>query len=124
MPPTEEQNIKVVERWSARTLQVGIWTSAILIALGLVLSFVPGDASQGSAQQQMVYDGLSSIKQNAGSPVVLLYLGLILLMLTPVLRVVTSLVGFASEKDKTYVGVSAFVLVVLLAELCYSLIIR
>jgi uncharacterized membrane protein len=44
----------------------------------------------------------------------MIQLGLLLLILTPIARVAFSLAGFALEKDRTYVVLTAVVLVILL----------
>ena len=51
----------------------------------------------------------------------LMFSGLVLLMLTPFLRVLTAMIGFAVEKDKAFVLVSLAVFVLLICELIYSL---
>ena len=43
-------------------------------------------------------------------------LGLIVLVATPIVRVAASLVGFALEGDRLYVGITAVVLAILLAS--------
>ena len=48
----------------------------------------------------------------------LIQAGILLLIATPIARVIVSLVGFALERDGTYVAITAIVLTVLL----YSLI--
>jgi len=50
-----------------------------------------------------------------------LILGLLLLMLTPILRVLTTIVGFVTEKDWTFTAISLTVFLMLLGELVYSL---
>ena len=50
-----------------------------------------------------------------------MYAGLVLLMLTTVLRVLTSVVGFSVERDRRFVVVSLVVLGMLLAEFFFSL---
>ena len=50
----------------------------------------------------------------------LIRFGLLVLIATPVARVVMAIVGFAMERDKLYVVVSAIVLVVLLASLSHA----
>jgi uncharacterized membrane protein len=54
-------------------------------------------------------------------PFTLMYAGLVLLMLTPFLRVLTAAVGFAAEKDKRFTAVSLTVFALLICELLYSL---
>ncbi len=49
-----------------------------------------------------------------GGPQTLILAGLLLLIATPIARVVLALVGFALERDRTYVWITAVVLVVLL----------
>jgi len=44
-------------------------------------------------------------------------LGLLLLIATPVARVILCLIGFAMERDRTYVAISSIVLAVLLVGL-------
>ncbi len=50
----------------------------------------------------------------------LMQLGLVLLIATPVARVVMAIVGFALERDRLYVVVSSIVLAVLLFSLVHA----
>ena len=50
----------------------------------------------------------------AGDPAAIIQLAVLLLIATPVARVVFALIGFSIEKDRLYVGISAAVLAVLL----------
>ena len=47
----------------------------------------------------------------------IIQLGLLLLIATPVARVVLSILGFAAERDRMYVGFATIVLVILLYSL-------
>jgi uncharacterized membrane protein len=47
----------------------------------------------------------------------IIQLGLLLLIATPVARVVLSIIGFAAERDRMYVGFATIVLVILLYSL-------
>jgi uncharacterized membrane protein len=53
-----------------------------------------------------------------------MFTGLVLLMFTPVLRVVTAVVAFASEHDWRFVAVSATVFLLLCAEIIYSILLK
>jgi len=53
----------------------------------------------------------------SGSPEAIIELGLLLLILTPVARVVFSVIAFARERDFMYVGMTLIVLAVLLYSL-------
>jgi uncharacterized membrane protein len=54
------------------------------------------------------------------NPLYLIQLGLLILIATPVVRVITCLAGFALERDWTYAVVSLIVLVCLLASITIS----
>jgi uncharacterized membrane protein len=53
----------------------------------------------------------------AGKPYAIIGLGLLLLIATPVVRVALSVVFFLAQQDWLYVGITVFVLAVLLASL-------
>ncbi len=55
-----------------------------------------------------------------GNPAAIIQAGLILLIATPVARVVFAVIGFTLERDRLYVAVSLTVLAVLMASLIYS----
>ncbi|MFI5235479.1 MAG: DUF1634 domain-containing protein [Gemmatimonadales bacterium] len=50
----------------------------------------------------------------SGSPRALMQLGILLLIVTPIMRVALSLVAFVRERDRTYIAVTALVLLLLL----------
>jgi uncharacterized membrane protein len=56
----------------------------------------------------------------AGDPAAVIQVGVLLLIATPVARVVFAVIGFALERDRLYVAVSLAVLAVLAASLIYS----
>jgi uncharacterized membrane protein len=57
-------------------------------------------------------------------PVTLMFTGLVMLMFTPVLRVITAIIGFAVERDWRFVVVSSVVLLMLVGEMVYSMVVR
>jgi len=72
------------------------------------------------------FDGIPPFMQHAGSLVVaatnlkgqaIIQLGIVLLIATPILRVVCSTIGFALEKDYLYVGISLLVLLIIFASM-------
>jgi uncharacterized membrane protein len=76
----------------SNVLRLGVWSSMALIAGGSGWHFLAGDS-------------LSAAR--------LVTAGLVLLIVTPVLRVAASLVLFAVERDKIYTLVTAAVLLLL-----------
>ena len=111
----------VVERWIGRILRFGVWSSATLMVVGLALAWLsPGSLhlpKENPSPNQVVRELL------AGSldPVTLIFAGLLLLMLTPFLRVLTAAIGFAAERDRAFVVVALVVLAMLVGELVFSL---
>jgi uncharacterized membrane protein len=57
-------------------------------------------------------------------PVTLMFAGLVFLMFTPILRVITAVVGFGVERDWRFVFVSSVVLLLLACEIVYSIFIK
>ena len=55
----------------------------------------------------------SAFLSRCAGPEFVIAIGLLLLVLTPVARVVFSLIGFAAERDWLYVGLTAVVLAIL-----------
>ena len=101
-------------------LTIGVTVSAVLIALGFAGSLAVG--WRGSLIGELRRDvwitdfdgliaGLAALRPQA-----IAQLGLVILVATPVLRVMTSLVGFVLERDWLYVAITAIVLAILLGS--------
>ena len=91
----------------------------VLMVGGLMLSaFFPTQTTlPHTSLASLVRDILSL--QPDGSTVMLA--GLVVLMFTPFVRVLTALAGFAAERDWRFVAVAALVFLMLIGELLYSL---
>ena len=111
----------IVERWISWTLRVGVWGSATLMALGLALVWAYSGTLRLPSENPHPADVLHSLLSGSLDPVMLMFAGLLFLMLTPFLRVLTAIVGFAVEKDRTFIIVALVVFVMLLGELIFSL---
>jgi uncharacterized membrane protein len=57
-------------------------------------------------------------------PVMLMFAGLVMLMFTPILRVITAIYGFAMERDWRFVVVSSVVFILLAGEIMYSIFLK
>lgn len=105
-------------------LRVGMYTaSAVILAGGILyLGKHGGDRLDYSTFRMLPQNLRSPLAICAtafhGDPEAIMQLGMMLLIATPVARVIFSLVAFASRRDLLYVVISA----VVLAVLCYSLI--
>ena len=88
-----EDAIDRLEVQVGRLLQAGVWISAVCLTIGLGLWTIAG----GSAATMF------------------LTVGLIVLMLTPLARVVASFVAYVRLRDWFFAGTTVFVFVVLVA---------
>jgi uncharacterized membrane protein len=89
-----------LERWLGKILGVGAVTSTALLAVGLVLQLA-GALPQGADH--------------------LTHAGLIILIATPVARVVASVVDFTLSRDWLFVTLTSLVLVILLGSLLIAI---
>lgn len=115
-----DQKIEVI---IANLLRAGVMLSAALVFLGGVVFLVKHGLSPASYR---VFAGEPSELRNWKGVVLaavalrgegIIQLGLLILIATPVARVAFSVFAFAIERDWLYVGISAFVLSVLLCSL-------
>lgn len=104
----------------------GVIISLLLEMSGMVLYFIQngnfqisqtsGVFIQGKDFFSFVYQVLLGKNRN-GAGITLITTGLIVLILTPFLRVVLSVIYFSSEKNMKYVWITLFVLVVITLSL-------
>ena len=90
-----------LERWLGKILTAGVLASTGLLAAGLLLQLIG------------VEPGASAALTNAG---------LIVLMATPVARVIVSVVEYTLERDWLFAALTTTVLVILLASLAVSML--
>jgi len=126
----QERTVELIISW---LLRVGVWSSIALVVAGLVMLVVKDHAAllherpggleallhqgpPGEPQPLTLYpDVLASVRR--GEPYGVITLGLLVLLLTPVLRVAVSVVAFLLERDWLYTAITAAVLCLLLAGL-------
>jgi uncharacterized membrane protein len=107
-------------------LRIGVVVSLLVVVAGVIDGMVRSPAERTSATL-----GHSLISRGAtfphsfgslltglghGDPASIVAAGLLLLVLTPVLRVAVSILTFAYQRDAVFVVVTAFVLAVLIAS--------
>lgn len=118
------QDDSVIDRRIGVLLRSGMLISAFVVLIGGVLFLIH---SGGMVPNYHVFHGvpenLKSIAQIASGafhfqPLAIIQFGLLLLIATPVSRVIFSIVAFALEKDFLYVAISGIVFCVLM----YSII--
>jgi len=113
---SKEKNSKDLldaELFISSSLRVGVYLSAVVIAIGLILLFVTGNSGYPTDQfpttVSAVLSGVIYIKPSA-----IISLGLLLLIATPVFRVAFSVLLFVLEKDHLYTAITLFVLCILI----------
>jgi len=82
-------------------LRAGVLASSACLAAGLALSLVTGEH---------------------GAALFLLHAGVVLLLITPVARVIVSTAQFASVRDWTFTGLTVIVLIELMASAAAALV--
>lgn len=96
-------------------LLIGVILSACIIIIGLImLPFRPGGLTTGRIENfphtiPTLWAGLLALRPQA-----VIELGAVILILTPFLRVVASVVTFALERDRKYVIITLIVLIILI----------
>jgi uncharacterized membrane protein len=121
--PEDESQERRVETLIGNLLRGGVLASAVVVLLGGVF-YLAADGT-GEPHYQLFRGERSELRSVPG--VIrdalqlrsrgVMQLGLLLLMATPVMRVIVAGIAFALQRDKTYVAVALIVL----ASLTYSL---
>ncbi len=119
----------------SRVLQVGVSLSAVIILVGIGLFFVQSDQNHalnsGSYHQFTAttfafphsITALSNAVQ-AGEGTGFIEFGVLLLILTPILRVAFSIVLFWRQHDRPMVGVTLAVLLVLVGSFILGVVVQ
>lgn len=102
-----------LEHWVHWTLLGGLCLSAVLLVAGLLAMLAQGEVSAPPSQPlgTLVRD---SLKLQGPA---LTALGLLVLMITPILRVIVLLCGWALEREWRFTAVAFAVLALLIASL-------
>jgi uncharacterized membrane protein len=112
----------------SRVLRVGVFLAAIIVSLGGVLYLLRyGMDTLNSHIFQLEPENLRTLSGTARSmPLLqqcsLIQLGLLILLMTPILRVAFSAYTFAKQGDRVYLVITSTVLAILLFSLFNSVI--
>jgi uncharacterized membrane protein len=112
------------EQWTGRILRVGVWASAGLMILGLLLAALAPASINRASTTPSLGELAVHLWSKSFDPVTLMFAGLVLLMFTPILRVITAIAAFASERDWRFVLVSIIVFLLLGGEIVYSILLK
>jgi uncharacterized membrane protein len=112
------------ERWTGRVLRIGVWVSASLMIAGLLIGAIYPSTIVTFSSNPTLSNLVMRMLSGSFDPVTLMFAGLVFLMFTPILRVITAVVGFGVERDWRFVFVSSIVLLLLAGEIVYSIFIK
>ncbi len=118
---------ETVEQLIGRLLQIGVLIAAAVTLVGgwlLLIQYGHTQANYGTFRGEP--DHLRSLSgilgaARGGESRAIVQLGLALLIATPIARVAFTLVAFALQRDRVYVGVTLLVLALLLFGLLYGI---
>jgi uncharacterized membrane protein len=123
MPTLPVWTDRKVEDLIGNLLRAGVFLSALIVFVGAAVYLARhggeladyrvfhGEPNQLRTIPGVLHEAFSF--QGRG----IIQLGLLLLIATPVARVVLSIIGFAAERDRMYVGFATIVLVILMYSL-------
>ncbi len=124
--PERADQVRKTEIAISTILRIGVALSIVVIVAGLVVSLVRHpEYRTSSTVRETIIQGHFAFPHSVGTLVSglgsgqggsLVALGLLLLLLTPIARVAVSIVAFVYQRDRTYVVLGAYVLVVLVTS--------
>jgi uncharacterized membrane protein len=104
-------------RW---TLSIGILVAATLLVVGLSAVLLQGPPDFLAPPGRVTVSSLPSHLASGSGPSILL-LGTLVLVLTPIARVLVSFAHFTHNRDRSFVAITAFVLAVLAVSVAIGL---
>lgn len=116
-PAARETLVRQAELVISYVLRGGVLLSAAIILCGVVFYYVQAFSHPGHEDASASFPHtLSGVGQGLahGNPQAIIVLGLLVLLITPVVRVAVSVVAFLLERDWRYVVITSLVLVILL----------
>lgn len=116
-----------MEIWISYVLRIGVMVSGAVILVGLAFFLIRGASSTSSTTaEDLLRGGGNVITVSPGSiargvlaldPVAIIQVGVLLLILTPMMRVGMTILLFGAQRDWTFVGITCIVFAVLVAGL-------
>ena len=103
-PPLDDRPVELEIR-IPKLLHAGLMISVALMAVGLALAAALGASSGSPLRVRDIPAAIAAL-----DPRGILGIGILLLILTPLVRVLASATHFARENDRLYVGLTAIVL--------------
>ncbi len=107
----EEGSDLGMEEIASRILRLGVIASAALVLIGLALTAITGDTSHpyGLPDLDWIIWGDPFL-----APSHVIYLGFMILISTPVLNIIASILMFIKARDGTFAAIASLVLLILI----------
>lgn len=109
-----------LQHWVSAVLRFGVLASALIALIGTLMNLSKHGSEKVSYQNFHPGENLSvgkvftdALSMDSRS---IMLVAVIVLVLTPVARVIVSLFGFIKEKDRTYIAITFVVLLTLLCS--------
>ncbi|VBB05149.1 Hypothetical protein LUCI_0356 [Lucifera butyrica] len=103
----------------SRCLRFGVILSAVVILSGLIYFFITGTSGYPGQSYPNNFAGIISGALQA-KPFAIILTGLLILILTPIMRVGITIFVFIKEKDWLYAGISSVVFLVLITSFLFG----
>lgn len=112
-----------VEKIVGKLLRFGVITASLVVLLGGILFLVQNGTQgrpdyhifKGEENDFITFDGIFKWLFTF-KPMAIIQFGVLLLIITPILRIIFSLFAFILEKDKLYVVITLIVLAIILGS--------
>ncbi|MBO9585054.1 MAG: DUF1634 domain-containing protein [Flavobacterium sp.] len=108
-------------------LRYGVWISLSVAFIGGIVYLIHNgnqieDYSVFKENDRNIFEVIAAVYNGAiqGNGESLIFTGIILLFLTPVLRVLLSLFSFLLEKDYLYVGITLIVIMIIIISISFG----
>jgi uncharacterized membrane protein len=113
---SQTQNVpESLHRLASWVLAIGVGAAGAILLVGMIRLLLTGGAPDIGAIRFVPGQFLGSL--GAGSPYAILWLGLLVLVLTPFTRVLLSVVLYARQRDIAFTVMTGFVLAILIGSI-------
>jgi uncharacterized membrane protein len=107
--------------WASRTLRLGMYTSFGAMVIGLIWWLVKSAGGAETSQDKVIPLDRILPELFALNPLALLDLGVVLLLITPGVTLLTQIATFAAAHNWRFAGIATLVAAILLLSLAVSL---
>ena len=119
-------NDTMMEVLVSRTLRIGVYASSIFMLAGFAVSLLHPETLSNPVEHPALTQLLTLLRPDAEfftrllQPFLLFYLGILVLLLTPIFRVIIAIASFSLERDLRFVVISIMVLLILILSVYLS----